>query len=437
VAAFLLAAVAVLVALNGFFVGAEFALVRARRSRLESLQRAGAHGAGLALRQIDRIDSYLAACQLGITMASLGIGFLGEPAIASLLEPSLGEYFSHTVAIAIAIAISYLIVTFAHITVGEQVPKIWSIVHAETAARWVSGPLHAFYILSLPLTWVLNSVSNAMLRLIGTNPRADFNESGGEDVRLLIAESAVGGGLDPREAEMLSGVFQLHEAQARKVMTPFHAVVKVESTATVRTALERCLESGHTRIVVVDADRPDHIVGVAHANSLTKLVLEDNAELGVTKAAKPGLIVPETKPLDDLLADLQRDRTTLAVVADEYGMPAGIVTIEDIVEEIVGEIADETDPVASPVRRLANGDWYARGDVSLEDLADYGIELPPSPDYASVGGLVFYELGRLAAIGDIAQKDGYSIRVESVRGPRIAAVRIRDHDPARAHEPTE
>jgi magnesium and cobalt exporter, CNNM family len=145
------------------------------------------------------------------------------------------------------------------------------------------------------------------------------------------------------------------------------------------------------------------------------------------RAAKTAPIVPETKPLDDLLADLQRDRTTLAVVADEYGSPAGIVTVEDIVEEIVGEIADETDPVTSPVRQLANGDWYARGDVPIDDLTDYGIELPSSPDYTSIGGLVFGEFGRLAAIGDIAHMDGYTIRVESVRGHRITAVRIREH----------
>jgi CBS domain containing-hemolysin-like protein len=428
--AFLLAAVVALVLVNGFFVGAEFALVRARRSRLESLELSGARGARRALLQIDHIDSYLAACQLGITMASLGIGFLGEPAIASLLEPWLGEFFSHTVAVAIGITIAYVIVTFAHITVGEQVPKIWSIVHAETAARWVSGPLQLFYVFSHPLTWILNSVSNGMLKLVGTDARADFSESG-EDVRLLIAESAIGGRLDPREAAMLSGVVQLHEAQARQVMTPFHAVVKVESRETVRTALERCLQSGHTRIVVVDADRPGYIVGVAHTNSLAELVLGDNPDLPAETAAKPVLIVPETKPLDDLLADLQRDRTTLAVVADEYGTLAGIVTVEDIVEEIVGEIADETDPVVSPVRRLVNGDWYARGDVSLDDLADYGIQLQPSPDYTSIGGLVFDELGRLATIGDIAHKNGYSIRVESVRGRRIAAVRIRDHNPER------
>lgn len=434
--AFLLAAVAVLVAANGFFVGAEFALVRSRRTRLEALAREGARGARLALRQIEGIDSYLAACQLGITMASLGIGFLGEPAIARLLEPSLGELFSHTVAVVAAIAIAYVIVTFAHITAGEQVPKIWSIVHAETAARWVSHPLQVFYVVSHPLTWTLNSVSNAMLRLIGTDPRAEFSASG-EDVRLLIAESAVGGGLGTGEAEMLSGVLHLHEARAWQVMTPFHAVVTVESLDTVRVALERCLESGHTRVVVVDADQPDHMIGVAHVNSLSRVMLDGGGGRLVATVAKPALVIPETKLLNELLADLQRDRTTLAIVADEYGTPAGIVTVEDIVEEIVGEITDETDPLASPVRRLANGDWYARGDVSLDDLADFGVELQPSADYASVGGLVLDDLGRGATIGDIVHKDGYSIRVESVRGTRIAAVRIRDHDPSRTKEPLD
>lgn len=434
--AFLLISVVVLVGVNGFFVGAEFALVRARRHRLEVLERAGALGAKLAIRQLDRIDSYLAACQLGITMASLGIGFLGEPAIASLLEDPLGNVFSHTVAVAIAIAIAYLMVTFAHITVGEQVPKIWSIVHADTAARWAAGPLQVFYVFFHPLTWVLNSASNGMLRLIGTNARAEFSEtsSSGEDLRLLIAESAIGGQLERREAEMLSGVFHLNDTQARQVMTPFHAVVTIESTAPVRAALERCLRSGHTRVVVVDADRPDQVAGVAHTNSLARLVLDGQDDAPVTKTAKPVLIVPETKPLDDLLADLQRDRTTLVVVADEYGTPVGIVTIEDIVEEIVGEIADETDSLAAPVRQLANGDWYVRGDVSLDDLADHRILLPQERGYTSVGGLVFHELGRLPVTGDIVRVDGYSLRVESVRDARVAAVRIRDHEPDTVRE---
>ena len=423
---FLLACVAVLVVANGFFVGAEFALVKARSGRIGAFASEGRRGARRALHQIDHIDEYLAACQLGITMASLGIGFLGEPAIAELLEPWLGEFLSHTVAVVVAIASAYVIVTFAHITVGEQAPKIWSIVHAERAVLFFSAPLQAFYLLSKPLTWVLNSVSNGMLRLIGTDAGA-IQHAHDEDVRLLIVEGTKGGKLDPREAAMLTGVVGLHELRARQVMTPFHAVVTIPADASAREALDRCLQSGHTRIVVVDADIPDRVLGVAHTNSLASRVLDASGDSRVGESTKHTLIVPETKPLDDLLADLQRDRLTLAIVADEYGVPVGIVTVEDIVEEIVGEITDETDPAALPVRRLGNGDWFARGDVSIDDLRDYGIGLSASDDYASVGGFVFHQFGRLPLIGDIAREDNFSVRVETVRGNRVATVRIRDH----------
>jgi CBS domain containing-hemolysin-like protein len=427
VTAFLLAAVAVLVLLNGFFVGAEFALVRARRSRIEAMEKDGARGARLARSQIDRIDEYLAACQLGITMASLGIGFLGEPAIARLLERPLGSVVSHGVAVATAIAIAYLIVTAAHITVGEQVPKIYAITHADSAVRWAAAPLQWFNILARPLIFSLNSISNAMLRLVGTQP-SDFHErASDEELRLLIAEGAVGGALMRREAEMLSGVFHLHDQEARQVMTPFHSVVRVDRSVGVGVALNRCIESGHTRLVVVEPDRPDQVVGIVHTNSLARLLLSVGQDASIEPTVKPLQVVPEVKRLDELLADLQRDRQTMALVADEYGVPAGIVTVEDIIEEIVGEIADETDAVTRPVRRLPDGDWYVRGDLSLEDLKDYGIDLPADSDaFTSVGGLVFTEIGHLPATGDVVTVNGYSLRVESVRGNRIEAVRIRD-----------
>jgi CBS domain containing-hemolysin-like protein len=427
VSALLLTAVAVLVLLNGFFVGAEFALVRARRSKVEAMERDGLRGAKRARSQIDHIDEYLAACQLGITMASLGIGFLGEPAIARLLEAPLGNVVGHGVAVAIAIGLSYLIVTVAHITVGEQVPKIYAITHADTTVRWIAAPLQWFNIASRPLILGLNSLSNAMLRLVGTHP-GDFHEHAtDEELRLLISESAVGGALVRREAEMLSGVFHLHDQEARQVMTPFHSVVRVDQSVDARTALNRCIASGHTRLVVTDDEKPDYVVGIVHTNSLVRVLLREGPSAPIGPAVKPVPIVPEVKPLDELLADLQRDRQTMAVVADEYGLPVGIVTVEDIIEEIVGEIADETDAVTSPVRRLPNGDWYVRGDLALDDLRTYGIELPAESDaFTSVGGLVFDEIGHLPATGDVVMVNGYSLRVESVRGNRIEAIRIRD-----------
>jgi CBS domain containing-hemolysin-like protein len=428
--------VAVLVAANGFFVASEFALVRARESRMEAMREDGVRGAALALKQIDRIDEYLSACQLGITMASLGIGFLGEPAIASLLEEPLGGVVSHGVAVAIAITFAYLITTALHITVGEQVPKIYSIVHPEGVARRTARGLQLFRTVFNPLIWLLNSASNAMLRVLGVDPRAEFEEvSSSEDLKLIIARSTRGGKLDPGEAGMLSGVFHLHEQQARQVMTPIPAVVTVDVSESAETAMRRAVDSGHTRLVVTESDNTDRIKGIVHANSLARLLMTEGPGASIEPVVKEALIVPETKPLDDLLADLQRERASMAVVIDEYGRTAGIVTVEDIIEEVVGEIADETDPAVAGIRRLANGDWWVRGHVPITDLADYGLELPvDSEAYNSVGGFVFGELGRLPKRGDMVHVNGYSLRVESVRENRVDAVRIRDHEASPGRE---
>jgi CBS domain containing-hemolysin-like protein len=438
VTALLLVLLVLLVLANGFFVSAEFALVRARRSRVEALSEEGARGAALVLHQIDRIDEYLSACQLGITMASIGIGFLGEPALAELLDDPLGHVMGHGAAIAIAIFLAYFISTSLHITVGEQVPKLFSIVHAEGTARRVARPLEWFTVAFRPLIALLNSAANGILRLLGVDPRAAAEEaSSAEDLKLLIARSAHGGTLDPGEAVMLSGVFHLHEQEARNVMTPLPAVVTVDVSEPVEAALRRCVESGHTRLVVTEGEDTDRVRGTVHNNSLARLYMTEGPQASIEPAVKEALFVPETKPLDDLLADLQRERLPMAIVVDEYGRTAGIATVEDIIEEIVGEIADETDPARGAVRRLANGDWYVRGHVPITDLADYGLDLPVDSDaYNSVGGFVFGELGRLPKRGDMVRANGYSLRVESVRENRIEAVRIRDHEPDRRERET-
>ena len=430
----LLMGVVLLIALNGFFVAAEFALVRARRSRLEALVEEGgrpARGARIALRQLDHIDEYLAACQAGITVASIGIGFLGEPAIASQLEPLLGSVLGHGVAIAISFVIALLITTSFHITAGEQVPKIYAINRPEVIACRVARPLELFRLFFKPFVNVLNAVSNWMLRLLGIDPTGGFDEgvTGADDLKLLIAQAERGAKLDPGEAGMLEGVFHLHEQEARQVMTPFPAVVTIDVSDTVEEALKSCVESGHTRLVVTENDSPDQVVGIVHNNSLVRLMMEKGNEASIRERIKKPVIVPETRPLDDLLQDLQRERTAMAIVVDEYGRTAGIVTVEDIIEEIVGEITDETDRAAG-VRQLANGDWYVRGHVPINDLADYDIEIEVDEDaFNSVGGFVFHELGRLPKRGDMIRSHGYSLRVESVRQNRIEAVRIRDHQP--------
>jgi len=426
VTALLLILLILLIFVNGFFVAAEFALVRSRTSRLEEMAKGGSRTAELATKEIRHIDEYLSAAQVGITFASIGLGFLGEPAIAKALEPLFGGIGGHGLAVAISVAIAYAIVTSAHVIVGEQAPKMMAITRSERVATVVARPLEWFRILFHPVIWVLNSASNFVVtRILKIKIESDIETATSEDLKVIVRRSGQGGHLDPGEADMLVGVFHLHEQQARKVMTPTPALVTVNSTDTVETAMRRCISSGHTRLLVIEDGNPDRVKGVVHANRLAQALMSDGPDAPIEPLVRETLVMPETKPLDDLLADMRRQRASLAVIADEFGRTAGIVTIEDIIEEVVGEIVDETDPVLSSIRQLVNGDWFVRGHVSIDDLADAGISLPvDSEAYTSVGGYVFDELGRLPKRGDEITANGYRIRVESVRENRVEAVRI-------------
>ena len=420
----LLVLLLLLIAVNGFFVAAEFSLVRSRRGKISQLVEEGESGAEEVMAQLDRIDESLSACQVGVTMASIGIGFLGEPSLAHLLQPVFGA-FSHDVAVVLSVVFAFAIVTSVHISVGEQVPKMLAISHAERTARRVSRPLHWFSVATAPVIVGLSAASNAIVRLFGVDPSDIEEKHTVEDLKQIIDSSRLGGTLDPGEAGMLGGVFHLHEQEAREVMTPIPAVVTVDSSEAVETALRRCVTSGHTRLVVIEDENPDRVKGIVHNNSLARLYMSDGPRAEIDPAVRDALIVPETRPLDDLLHDLQVQRTSLSVVVDEYGRTVGVVTVEDILEEVVGEIEDETDPRAAALRQLAGGEWFVRGHVSLGDLSDAGIELPVDTDaYNSVGGYVFGELGRLPKRGDTITANGYTIRVESVRENRIEAVRI-------------
>ncbi len=415
-----------LVFLNAFFVVAEYAMVRSRRARLQEWAEEGSRGARLALAHMDEIGDYISACQVGITMASIGIGALGIPVIARALEPLFGGH-SAAIAVAVSAVIAYVLIIFFQSTVGEIVPKLYTIQHAETLARRIAPVMHTFIVVFRPFIYVLNASSEWMLRRLGVDPDAEPAHGTPEELKRLIAESQTGGHLDVGEAEMLTGVFHLHEQEARQVMTPIPAVVTVDVSETVGAALRQAVATGHSRLVVIEEEDEDQIKGIVHVNQLIKVLMDSGEDASFASRVREAPIFPETKPLDDLLADLQRERTEMGIVIDEYGRTAGIVTIEDIIEEVVGEIADETDPAGGAVRRLANGDWFVRGHVAVTDLEDYGLELPVDTDaYNSVGGFVFAELGRLPKRGDTIRANGFSIRVESVRQNRIEAVRIRE-----------
>jgi CBS domain containing-hemolysin-like protein len=421
---------AVLVGINAFFVIAEYALVRSRRARLEVMRDEGQKGAGLALDQVAHVNDYISAVQIGVTMTSIAIGALGEPALADLLKNWLPAGWSHGIAAAIVAVFAFAVISLVQLIGGEIVPKFYAIDRSEAVARRVARPLRAFKVAFQPLIVGVTAVSNRILRLLGVDMTRQGEGGTPDELKRLIAESYAGGHIDPGEAGMLTGVFHLHEQEARQVMTPIPAVVTLDASADVETALRLCVSSGHTRLVITENEDRDRVKGIVHVSELAGLLMSDGPHAQIASVVHDAMIVPETKPLDDLLADLQRARTSLAVVVDEYGRVVGVISVEDIIEEVVGEIADETDPTAGEVRRLANGDWFVRGHVAVTDLADYGIELPADSDaYNSVGGFVFAELGRLPKRGDAVTADGYSIRVESVRDNRVESVRIRERRP--------
>jgi CBS domain containing-hemolysin-like protein len=421
---------AVLVAINAFFVAAEYALVRSRRARLEVMRDEGSRGAALALRQLDRINEYISAVQIGVTMTSIAIGALAEPALAALLRGAFGSTPSSDVAVVISVVGAFVLIAATQLIAGEMVPKLYAIDRSEAIARRIARPLQAFSALFHPVIVALTAVSSRILRLFGVEMSGTREGGSPDELKRLIAESYAGGHLEPGEAGMLTGVFHLHEQEARQVMTPIPAVVTVDVSQDVQSALELCISSGHTRLVVIEDEDRDRVRGLVHASSLARRLMHDGGGASIEPIMHDAPIVPETKPLDDLLADLQRRRSSMAVVVDEYGRVVGIVTIEDIIEEVVGEIADETDAAAGEVRRLADGDLFVRGHVSIADLLDHGVQLPIDSDaYNSVGGFVFAELGRLPRRGDTIASGDFSIRVESVHHNRVEAVRIRERRP--------
>ena len=426
----------VLIAINAFFVIAEYALVRSRRTRLELMREEGVRGAALALEQLGNINEYISAVQIGVTMTSIGIGALGEPALADILKGAArrraqqrrggGRSRGHRLP-------DHRLRAARRRRDGAEVLRDRSRRGGRPAGRPSAA---AVRVLFHPFIVVLTAVADRILRLLGVDMNAERRGGSPDELKRLIAESYAGGHIDPGEAGMLTGVFHLHEQEARQVMTPIPAVVTIDISQDVETALQLCVSSGHTRLVVTEEEDRDRVRGIVHVSARSsRQLMQEGPHASIEPVVHDALIVPETKPLDDLLADLQRQRTSLAVVVDEYGRVVGIVTVEDIIEEVVGEIADETDPAAGEVRRLANGDWFVRGHVAVTDLADYGLDLPVDSDaYNSVGGFVFAELGRLPRRGDTVNADGFSIRVESVRDNRIEAVRIRERRPVPPRE---
>ena len=426
-----LAGVALLVA-NGLFVGAEFAMVAARRTKIEQLAE-GSDRASMALKSMHELSFMLAGAQLGITICSVGLGFVAEPAVAKLLEPAIGSLVSlpptvlHTVSFVIALTI----VTFLHMVIGEMAPKNIAIAEPEKSLLWLAVPFRAFVNVLRPFVSGLNRMANGGTRLLGVTP---IEERPGvqtaEEIGAIINDIAREGLLEDFQQRLLSGALGIRERDAGDVMVPRVEMVALPLTATPEAFEQIMLQTGHSRIPVFARDM-DHVVGFFHAKDLLKV---DPAERGkplANELIRPMLVVPQSRKVQPLLLDMRRERRHFALVADEHGGTAGIVTIEDVVEELVGEIRDEYDVSELGIEQLTENRFLVPGTLRIHEAADHlGVALPEG-DYETVAGFMMDRLGRVPKRRDTVDCDGWRLRVRSMHRRRVVQVLIE----ARATEP--
>ena len=419
-----LASVVILVLANAFFVAAEFALVGARRTRLDELARAGDGKARLARRAVQSLDRYISATQLGITLASLGLGWIGEPALAGLIQGGFRWLPSPVASIAthaVASAIAFIIITILHIILGELVPKALALLYPEAISGWVAAPLIGFaWVMSWPIA-LLNGTANRLLRLMKISPPGEHERlHSPEEIRMLVEQSTEGGSLLKEDARLLEGVFEFSEKTAQEVMTPRTQMVALESDMSVEQAADEVARAGRSRYPVY-TESLDEIVGVVHAKDVLA-ALRARPHERVGGIMRPPLFVPGTREVEDVLADMKRLKTHLAVVLDEYGGTAGLVTMEDLLEEIVGPIYDEYDPQDRP----APGDAATRLDGAMP-ITDFNGKYDASlddADYTTLGGFVFGQLGRLPRPGDRVTVGPYTLEVLEMDGRRVKSLRL-------------
>jgi CBS domain containing-hemolysin-like protein len=421
---YLTAALLLLVA-NGFFVGAEFALTAARRSRLEELAAQGDGASRTALLCIKELSFSLAGAQLGITIASLLLGFIAEPAVAVLFEDALGPLeLSETVLHSISFALALIVVVFLHMVVGEMAPKNMVIARPDESARLLAPPFRLFVNILRPFIRALNSISNLTLRLFGVEPQDELAEShSAEDISALITESAREGLLGQVEHRLLSGAIGFGDKDAADVMVPRTEVDAVAADSTPADVERVVLESGHSRLPVFASDI-DHVLGFIHAKDLLRVVDSERDKALDRNLIRPMLVVPESRRLHALLFDMRRERRHFAVVIDEHGGTSGIVTIEDLLEELVGEIQDESDAAELGIEYLSDRRFLVPGSLRIDEVADYvGVELPEG-DYETVAGFVIDRLGRIPRRRDSVRHDGWRLRVRSMHRRRVVQVLI-------------
>ncbi|HVF01338.1 MAG TPA: hemolysin family protein [Rubrobacteraceae bacterium] len=419
-----------LVALNGLFVAAEFAFVKIRTSKVEEMVQEGKTSAGIVKEAIGNLDGYLAVCQLGITIASLGLGALGEPAIATLIEPLLEPFgISEGTLHFVAFVVAFGIITFLHVVFGELAAKSFAIARPEGTSRFVAPFMKFFYYVFWPGVWVFNGTANAFVKMFGVPPASEAEEAHSEEeLRLIIGQSTEQGVLKEDEEGMLRAIIQLEETNAREIMVPRPNIQSLPAEMRLEELFSVVAEGEHTRYPIFEDDSGERIVGMIHAKDVLRAANEaGNLEADVTARdlKRDVLTIPENRSVDKILKDLRAQRLQMAVVIDEWGSFEGLLTLEDIVEEIVGEIRDEFDEEGIGIQEH-DGSYAIDGRVPMRDVNEaLGSEFE-SEDFDTIGGLVLGRLARIPEVGDEVRIDGYVLRVDEVDGARIASVMVQE-----------
>ena len=426
-----LGVVALLVLANAFFVAAEFALVSSRRTRIEAMIRRGDAKAKLARRAILALDRYISGTQLGITLASLGLGWVGEPAIAHTLQAvfaPLPAPLSQVAAHGVAGTLAFLAITFLHIVLGELTPRALALIYPETTSGWVAAPLIAFTVATNPFIWVLKTSANLVLKLFGERAPTRLERlHSPEELRMLVDQSAKAGKLDTGDARLLAGVFEFSEKTARDVMTPRTAMVALPATASLAEAADRVAAARRSRYPVTGGSLDD-IVGIVHAKDVLGALRGPQPAPALRDLMRPPHFVPGSREVEDVLADMKLKRVHMVIVLDEYGGTAGLVTMEDLLEEIVGQIYDEYDRPADRATGQAPLPGAAlSGQLALAEVnTRCGLSLA-SDDYTTLGGYLFGRLGRLPKVGDRVPAEGGTFEIVTMEGRRIGTARfVRD-----------
>ena len=428
--------------LNAFFVGAEFALVRSRRTRLEAMVRSGDRLAHFAVRASSNISRILSASQLGVTLASLGLGWVAESTVGEVFEhlfANLPFAVELSMRLTLAATVALILVTYLHVVFGELVPKAAALNHPESLARWLAPPLLFFAWITTPFTFFLNKSSQVILRALGQE-KAGSEEAvhSPEEIRLLVEQSQESGQMQAHDADLIDAVFEFSEKNAREVMTPRTELVALPVEATLSEVLSVVQESGLSRYPVYD-ESIDNIIGVVLAKDLLRLLApRTNLDaFDLPSIMRPVHVIPGSREVEEVLADFKRLKEHMAVVLDEYGGTAGVVTMEDLLEEIVGEILDEYDTpedAEAPLHTRA-GETLVPGSTHIGELNEHFSLTVPDEDYTTIGGYVFGVLGRLPVVGDRVIAGGAIFTVREMDGRRIETLSVDLQAPGDRRQP--